>query len=97
MSDAPKTIQRRPHGRDFFVQHDSDEAGIAWLDFLGALQVWSFMRLERGDEKVTVRQAADEFGVTAEVIREAVDQHYWMFLSGPDDDPSKQIIEHDGE
>jgi hypothetical protein len=81
--------------RSFFIDDDSDEAGIPWDNFVTALQVWSFMR--PGDKQATVREAADEFGVTDEVIQMAVKQHYWMFLCGADDDPTKQYIDHDGE
>ena len=62
---------------------------------LTALQVWSFMR--PGDKPATVREAADQFDVTDDVIRMAVRQHHWMFLGGPDDDPTKQYIDHEGE
>ncbi len=83
-------------GRDFFLDDDSEEtAGIPWDNFVTALQVWSFMR--PGDTQATVREAADQFGVTDNVIRQAVSGHPWMFLFGPNDDPTKQIIDHDGE
>lgn len=90
--DAEQT--REKLGRDFFMT-DDDEAGIPWDNFVTALQVWSYMR--PSDKQLTVRQAADEFGVTDEVIRAAVDEHYWMLLGGPPDDPTKQYIDHDGE
>lgn len=86
---------RERHGRDFFVDDDTDEAGIPWDNFVTALQVWSFMR--PGDKQATVQEAADQFDVTIDVIRMAVNQHYWMFLEGPDDDPKKQSIYHEGE
>jgi hypothetical protein len=82
-------------GRDFFVDDDSGEAGIPWDSFIIALQVWSFMR--PGDKQATVREAGDQFGVTDDVIRQAVMGHQWMFLTGPSDDPTKQYIDHDGE
>jgi hypothetical protein len=53
--------------------------------------------MRHGDKQVTVRQAGDEFGVTDDVIRNAVEGHYWMLLGGPKDDPTKQYIDHDGE
>ena len=84
------------YGRDFFIDDESEEtAGIPWDNFLTALQVWSFMR--PSDKQATVREAADQFGVTDDVIRQAVNQHYWMFLGGPDDDATKQYIDHEGE
>lgn len=81
--------------RDFFVDGDSGEAGIPWDNFVTALQVWSFMR--PGEKQATVREAAEQFGVTDDVIRQACMGHPWMFLAGPGDDPTKQYIDHDGE
>ena len=96
---AAETIATTPvhvkEGRDFFVADDSDQAGIPWRNFVTALQVWSFMR--PSNDSTTVREAADEFGVTDQVIRDAIDDCYWMFLGGPDDDPTKQYIDHEGE
>lgn len=59
-----------------------------------AVQVWSLLQ-QRID--VTVAEAAESFNVTPKTIREAVTDHFWMFLTGPDDDATKQIIEHEGE
>lgn len=61
--------------------------------FAGALQVWS--ACQQGE--VTVQQGADAFNVPPATIRAAVEWHYWMFLSGPDDKPAEQLIEHEGE
>lgn len=84
---------RGPYGRDFFTE--DDEVGIPWTNFCTALQVWSFMR--PGNTQASVREAAQQFDVTDDVIRMAVEEHPWMFLTGPDDDPTKQLIDHDGE
>lgn len=91
----PPNPLRRPLDRDYFLDDDSDEPGVRWSDFCTALQVWSWMK--PGDERATVQHAADEFGVTCEVVRQAVQQNYWMLLLGPNDDPGKQSIDHDGE
>lgn len=48
-------------------------------------------------EWVTVAEVAAAFNVPAARVHEAVEDHDWMFLAGPDDEPSKQTIEHDGE
>jgi hypothetical protein len=85
--------RRERYGRDFFT--DGEEAGVPWGNFLTALQVWTWMR--PGDEPCTVREAAIAFDVADEVVREAVNEHPWMFLVGPDDDPTQQRIDHDGE
>lgn len=82
----------KKYDRSFF-QDDYDEAGIHWDNFQVAIQIWSAMQ----PRKTTVREAADAFHVEDAVIRAAVEDHYWMFLTGPDDDPTKQIIEHEGE
>lgn len=87
--------ERQKYDRDFFIDDDDDETGIPWNNFVTALQVWSFMR--PGNNQATVREAADQFGVADDVIRQAVDEHAWMFLGGPDDDPTKQYIDHEGE
>lgn len=41
--------------------------------------------------------AAKAFNTTPALILQAVEDNYWTFVVGPDDDPSKQFIEHDGE
>ena len=88
------STKQQKHGRDFFCGPD-DEAGIPWDNFMIALQVWSWM--QPGDAPPTVRDAADAFHVTDQVIRDAVRHHHWMLLTGPDDDATKQRIEHDGD
>lgn len=58
-------------------------------DALGqALQVWSNAQ---DREKVNVQEAALAFNVGLEEIRQAVNDHYWMFVGAGD------TIEHDGE
>lgn len=69
------------------------EAGISMSELADAMQVWSLLQPGR----TSVAQAAQAFNVTDKVILAAVDAHYWMFLSGPGEDPSKQLIEHEGE
>lgn len=59
-----------------------------------AIQVWSVFQ---NRSAVTVREAGDAFNLDDEQVREAVEAHHWMYLSGPADDPTKQTIEHDGE
>ncbi len=75
---------------------DRDEAGI-FMDALGrALVVWTCMVAEAQD-RVTVADAALAFNTTPEIIREAVDDAMWIGWHGPNDDPTKQILETDGE
>lgn len=61
--------------------------------FANALQVWAI----RQDHLVSVAEAAVAFRCPPLAIMEAVDRHAWMFLSGPDDDYSRLLIEHEGE
>lgn len=58
-----------------------------------AIQFWAIQQ----KKPPTVREAALTFNCDDQMIRQAVEFHYWMFVTGPDDDPSKQIIEHEGE
>lgn len=79
---------------DFFMGPE-DHAGIQFEDFVTAVSVWAWMR--PGDQP-TVRETADQFGVTDQVILNAVKRHPWMFLGGEDDDDPTEIkIEFDGE
>ena len=77
-----------------FFEGDEVFATESWFDqFVTALGVYVNCR----PEQVTVRSAADAFHVTDAVIVKAAQEHYWLFVSGPSDDPTKQIIEMDGE
>jgi len=79
---------------DYFMGPE-DEAGIDFEDFVIALSVWGWMR---PGGQPTVREAADTFGVTDQVILNAVKRHYWMYLEGEeDDDPTTLKIGWDGE
>ncbi len=55
--------------------------------FGNALQVWSALQDGRA---TTVNEAALTFNVPPELIRQAVKDHFWMYLDG-------DVIEHDGE
>lgn len=87
-------MARAPAGMEYFAACD-EEVGVLFEDFVTALHVWSWMR--PCDQPVTVREAADAFGVTYEVIRNAVETSAWMLLQGSDDDLCRQVIDHDGE
>jgi hypothetical protein len=83
--------------REQFTEEDGDEtAGIFMGDLGRALVIWTCMVAEAKDQ-VTVADAALAFNTTPEIIREAVDDAYWIGWRGPDDDPTKQILETDGE
>ncbi len=51
---------------------------IAKTSFHQALAVWFACQ----DREVTVDEAAAAFRATPEVIREAVEAHYWLYLAG---------------
>ena len=73
---------------------EGDDAGI-FIDGLGrALVTWVAMQ---DRSPVTVAEAALAFNTTPEIIREAVEEAMWIGVEGPDDDPSKQRLELDGD
>lgn len=55
-------------------------------EFSHAVQMWAICQ---GRAVVTVQEAALAFNATPEVIRQAVEAHYWMYLDG-------DRIEHEG-
>ena len=68
--------------------------GRPTLDYLSnAIQVWA---LAQNRALVTVGEAALAFNLPPSRIAEAVEWHYWMFLSGAGD-LHLQAIEHEGE
>jgi hypothetical protein len=46
---------------------------------------------------MSVAEAARVFNVDPARVIEAVEIHSWMYLSGPHDDYTRLMIEHDGE
>lgn len=64
-----------------------DDAGPQANAFANAVQMWSYCQ---GGRTTTVQEAAQVFNATEAVIRQAVEDHPWMFLDGDN-------IEHDGE
>lgn len=63
---------------------DNGQPGIGL--FSNAVQVWAIAQ----GRDVTVQEAALAFNVVPDLIRQAVDHHYYMLLCG-------DIIEHDGD
>jgi len=70
---------------------DTDQPGITRKEFETAVSVWTWM--QPGDEAPTVAATAASFNTTPEIVRECVRASEWMFLDGPDADPTKQHIE----
>jgi len=87
---------------DFFAEaddgYDTDvgKPGIATV--ANAIQFWSGQNWDSATQRCpTVAETAAAFKMTAADVRRAVEWHPWMFVEGPDDDPTKQFIEHEGE
>ena len=60
-----------------------------------AIQVWSALQNQFGETPVAA--CATALNVPPPEIIRAVEDHPWMFLSGPRDDLMKLMIEHDGD
>lgn len=73
---------------------DRDTGNPGIMLFANAVQVWAVMQDKR---PITVGDAAAAFNAETRRVAEAVREHPWMFLEGPDDDPARQTIEHEGE
>ena len=70
---------------------DTDQPGITKQQFETAVSVWTWM--QPGNEAPTVAATAASFNTTPEIVRQCVRESEWMFLDGPDDDPTKQRVE----
>lgn len=99
MSPAERKFPRGEAFADDAEHHGWDqETGMPTVAHASdALQVWAILQNRGGSGGVTVREAGDAFNLDDDQVRELVNGHPWMYLSGPDDDATKQIIEHDGE
>lgn len=71
--------------------HRTGRPGIGL--FSDALQVWAVLQ----ERRVSVAEAAAAFKVPGAAIVRAVENHYWMDLTGPRDDYARLMIEHEGE
>lgn len=70
-----------------------DDTGVSIADLGCAITTWAAMNGE-----VSVADAMVAFNTTRDVIVEAVEGSAWAFLSDPTcDDPTKTMIELDGE
>lgn len=61
--------------------------------FAKAIQVWSTGQLR----PTSLAEAARVFNCDPARVIEAVEFHPFMYFSGPDDDYTRRLIEHDGE
>jgi hypothetical protein len=80
---------------DNILDDDDSEAGIHEGQLAEAISVWAWM--QSSPKPQTVAAAALTFNTTPALVRRVIAIHPWAFLTGPDDDPTKQRIEHDGE
>jgi hypothetical protein len=83
-------------GRDDDTWNHEDDGKIGVSLFGNAIQVWATFNTKAG-LVATVGGAALAFSVEPQMVIEAVNAHYWMFITGPDDDFTKMHIEHEGE
>lgn len=79
------------------LPNDDPEAGVHRQDFANAISVWSFM--QNKETLASVAEVALAFNTTPELVRQAVEDHYWLFLecAPGETDPTKQLIWHEGE
>ena len=77
------------------ADQDNGEAGITIGDVGRSIMIWASMNY---GGPLTVSECAVTFNTSVDVVREAVRENSWAFLS-PDDesDPAIQVIEVDGE
>lgn len=68
--------------------------GVMWEQFITAVGIWVYTN--ENARRPTIAEAALAFNTTVDLIREAVDDHPWLY-SPPDADPAKQEIWSDGE
>lgn len=70
-----------------------DEAGVSIQDIARAICVWRSMR----GGPCSVAVVAETFNTTPDIVVDAVNEDYWMFLNGPDDArPEHLLVEIDG-
>lgn len=87
-------MSERPYsGVVFPDEWDQDEGTPDINSVANAIQVW--LMCHPGAK--TVRAVAEAFNLDDSQVRQAAEAHYWMFVDGPDDDPTKQTIKQEGE
>jgi len=76
--------------RDTFVE--DGETGISLYQLECAIQTWSALQ----NRQASIAEAATTFNVRPELVREVVNENFWMTVIGHDSDPTQQFIEHEG-
>lgn len=72
---------------------NTDTGAPNFYKFQGLVQAWSLFQVG----ETSVAEAALALNVPASRIVEAASDHPYMYLTGPHDDYTRLIIEHDGE
>lgn len=72
---------------------DAENGTVGIMLVANAIQVWSVFNA--GPRSVA--DAAAAFNMNPSSVIEAVEEHPWMFLTGPRDDFHQLMIEHEGE
>jgi len=78
-----------------FERDDDAGTGVFFSHFVTAVGIYVYTN--EGDRPVTVADIAAAFNTTPELAREAVEDHPWLFVHVDSDDPSRQVVESDGE
>lgn len=73
---------------------EDDDAGVFVEHLSRALLTWAAMNYEK---PLTVAEAASTFNTTPDVIRAAIEEGQWISYHGPYDDPTKQMIQTEGD
>lgn len=85
----------RPYAGVVFTDVWDEEQGIPDINSVAvAIGVWIMFN---PPYRHSVRAVGEIFNLDDAQVRQAVEAHTWMYLDGPDDDPRRQFIEHDGE
>lgn len=83
---------------EFSDEFDTDTGRPGKMLVANAIQFWSTQNYNSETKRFpSVRETAVAFKMTDADVRTAVEAHCWMFLEGPNDDPTQQLIEHEGE
>lgn len=76
-----------------FERDPDATVGVMWDDFVTAVAM--YQATNGGIYAVSVADVAETFNTTVELVREAVDEHPWLYRT-EDSDPQKDFIESEG-
>ena len=79
--------------REQIETDDDADSGVRLHDIGRAIMIWAVMNYGR---PLSVAEAALAFNTTTEIVRDAVEEDSWAFLTGDETDPHKEFIEVDG-